>query len=425
MAVKNGYNPQPGQKTPQKYPFTGANYQQYGEQPGYVYYPWKDEYYVDPKAAKEYGQANGTIAPDPEKPSLGNTVLPIAAAAGALAVGQGLGKDPTGFVKGIGEGLGLVGGKDGGLLGIGAEGAGTTAATTASQGANAALAGAGPGGLMSVGAEPTLFAPEFGLGATGELTGAPAAAAAGAEGGGLFSLGGIGAGGNAILPAVGALGAVDLIANKRGGARGVIQGAGSGAMIGSYFNPLTGGLPTGTLIGAGVGGLIGLGVGLLGDGDKWKTEQKRLNKLRSQGYDIPQGMPADNLRKGRSKEELIKEAEATGDESTINFARTRDENYLTAPQLAGYSSVIERAGKGTGPDAWNQTAQEAVDAHKALGGGVLREHHGTVDIDWKKVDQWKASKGAAQVPTGQTTRPATLPAGSVPKPNGLLSVGAR
>lgn len=73
---------------------------------------------------------------------------------------------------------------------------------------------------------------------------------------GLFSLGGIGGAGNAILPAAGLVGAYDVLAHNRGPARGGLEGAASGAAIGSWFGP------QGALIGAGIGGLGGLVKGL-------------------------------------------------------------------------------------------------------------------------------------------------------------------
>ena len=71
---------------------------------------------------------------------------------------------------------------------------------------------------------------------------------------GMFSLSNIGASGNAILPAAGALGLYNLYSSNLGATNrpaGVAQGAASGAAMGSYFGPW------GTAIGAGLGGIYG------------------------------------------------------------------------------------------------------------------------------------------------------------------------
>lgn len=82
-----------------------------------------------------------------------------------------------------------------------------------------------------------------------------------------WSLSGIGSTGNYLLPAAGAVGALDLISNDRRGARGIVQGGLSGAAIGSNW-----GLP-----GAIAGGAIGAGVGIAKtlEGGKSKDQQGR------------------------------------------------------------------------------------------------------------------------------------------------------
>lgn len=75
-----------------RYPFTGPNYAQYGEVPGYIYYPWNDQYYIDPQQVQAYNESVGLAEPAPEEPSLFDTLLPVAGTAGALAVGKGLGQ---------------------------------------------------------------------------------------------------------------------------------------------------------------------------------------------------------------------------------------------------------------------------------------------------------------------------------------------
>lgn len=90
-----------------------------------------------------------------------------------------------------------------------------------------------------------------------------------------FSLGNIGAAGNYILPAAGALGAYDLFANGRTGARGIGQGAASGAMLGSYV-----GMPW---LGAGIGAVAGLAGGMLNHKSTKEYEKERWGDLEKKG----------------------------------------------------------------------------------------------------------------------------------------------
>lgn len=188
-------------------------------------------------------------------------------------------------------------------------------------------------------------------------------------------------------------------------------------------NPLGAGLGG---LGAGLGlNMMGIGLGPVGwgamlaapaaaafingmtDKNMFQTEQKRLQKLKEDGYNVGDIL---TLQQGRSKEQLIKEAEATGDQATIDFANTRNESFLTAPQIQGYSTIYERVGKnGTAADRL-AAAQNAVDA-QAAGFNVLREHDGTVDVDWAQVDEWKKSKEVAPAQQGNgISQPVAAPA---------------
>lgn len=119
-----------------------------------------------------------------------------------------------------------------------------------------------------------------------------------------------------------------------------------------------------------IGGLMGA----VGNQDRWQTEQNRLNALREQGY---QGVPELNLSGGRSKQQLIDEAKATG--GNVQFAETRNEGTLTPQDIAGYASIIEKAGPQSTLDQRLKLAADALNA------GAVREHHGTVDVDWSKL----------------------------------------
>jgi hypothetical protein len=90
-----------------------------------------------------------------------------------------------------------------------------------------------------------------------------------------FSLSGIGAAGNYILPAAGAYGAYDLFNRENGAGRGALQGAASGAAIGSYF-----GMP---LVGAGIGGAIGLAESFFDNPSTKELEKERWGNLADAG----------------------------------------------------------------------------------------------------------------------------------------------
>ena len=134
-----------------KYPFVGKNYQANGELAGYIYNPFTDKYRVDPKAAQDAG-----VIPKPEEPpkppGLGDTLLPIAAGAGALAGGKiiaekGLGALPSlgGLLSGSGAAVPAAG------IGPVASGAGYASALGGAAPAAAATEGAAAttGGLLS------------------------------------------------------------------------------------------------------------------------------------------------------------------------------------------------------------------------------------------------------------------------------------
>lgn len=82
----------PGAQNATKYPFTGSNYAQWGEQPGYIYYPWTDSYYVDPSAQQQYAEDQGYAKPKPKEPaSTGETIAIGAGAVGAGALAAEMG----------------------------------------------------------------------------------------------------------------------------------------------------------------------------------------------------------------------------------------------------------------------------------------------------------------------------------------------
>lgn len=179
---------------------------------------------------------------------------------------------------------------------------------------------------------------------------------------------------------------------------GALSGAGMGLGLGAAaplagfaaLSPwgLAGMAALGALGGGGIAGIAGMG-----DKNMFQTEQKRLRELKDAGYNVD---PILELQKGRSKQELIAAAEASGDPDTIKFANSRNENDLTAAQIQGYANIYERAGKeGTAADRM-RISQEVIDAQKA-GANVLREHHGTIDVNWDAFDAWKKSQAPVTV----------------------------
>lgn len=224
------YNPAPGPQQPQRYPTRpGPNYQQFGEQQGYLYDSYTDQYYRDPRAVKEHYQNQGLIPPDPKQPGLAEQLLPIVGVGGALVAGQQLGKEIPGLLGDIGGGIGDSIGSIGNL------GSAPTSGLEATAG-NFSF-------TDPTGAADSYLGSAFGGG--------------GEQAAGMFDLGGIGSAGNIIAPAAGAYGAYDLLTNEYGAGRGALQGAASGAAIGSYFGP------PGMLVGGAIGGAIGLGKSFL------------------------------------------------------------------------------------------------------------------------------------------------------------------
>lgn len=106
VAKQKGYFPPPGAQQPQKYPRVGPNYLQYGEQPGWTYSPRDDKYYRDQQSREElqrYEEETGLRTKPPKQPGLGETVLPIVAATGAVEVGRQIGSRLPDTLESIGK----------------------------------------------------------------------------------------------------------------------------------------------------------------------------------------------------------------------------------------------------------------------------------------------------------------------------------
>lgn len=173
--------------------------------------------------------------------------------------------------------------------------------------------------------------------------------AAGVEAPGAFSLNGIGSSGNAILPAAGLAGAYNLWGQNKqdvGTGKGYLQGAASGAAMGSYFGPW------GAVAGAGIG-LIG---NAFGGESRTKLEEDARKKLADQGVVIPNSE--------------IKEWE-----NNAKFAQSRNEADLIGKDIIHAAQLY-----GIGGYSKLDAAKQEAIANKALELKLVREHHGTIQI---------------------------------------------
>lgn len=317
---------------PEKYPqgSVGSYYQHYGEQPGYVYLPWKDRYVPDPKAQKDYLEESGLSEKPKSGPGTG-TQLGIAAG-GAVATGAGayIGKGaldgslfsstPSTSTPSTNANVGLLSGAQTAPTGAPISGAG---ASTPSPGysydfskadlSQSANAGQTSGGLgqPTQGGTPVSGGVSYGQAAGGGLqvlqgvnqyqqgnyTGGTINTAAGA--GNIAASGAVGTGAQA--GATSALGGylvpgLNLAAGVYGGyqtakytgsapaggkrntmstASGAAAGAATGAAVGSVVPVL------GTAVGAVVGGIVGAAAGAAGS---WLGSSKdQYQMLRDSG----------------------------------------------------------------------------------------------------------------------------------------------
>lgn len=201
---------------------------------------------------------------------------------------------------------------------------------------------------------------------------------------GMFDMSGIGSAGNAILPAAGVAGLYDVFKNKRTGARGIGQGALSGAAAGSYFGPW------GTAIGAVLGGVGGamqhettrdkqkkVTKDLLSKSDD-PTYQAYVRGMREQFNSAPTGKAFHGGDYGSFDEYKaagLDAADLTGVERNLRYG----------PEYAALSFDQKKA-----------FTQKNIDA-----GNYKSEKGGVQFVDQKKADEiWQAMKQAGfAVPT--------------------------
>lgn len=219
-----------------------------------------------------------------------------------------------------------------------------------------------------------------------------------------------------------------LNANRIGGVRGRQAGgfgglqAGLGA--GLAINAL--GLALGpvgwaALLGGGLlaGGLAG---SRLGDKDKWKTEGKRIGDLLDKGIVIPEQLQGARwIGQGRKTKDLVNPylpQDFVGETpqygwTNNKFANSRDVKDLTAKDIWGYSAFFDKFGND-----WmgklNPAQREAI-ANKALQRGAVREHHGTIDINWSpELEADITGIRGNQIPRANNNQPTVRPPAPLP-----------
>ena len=156
--------------------------------------------------------------------------------------------------------------------------------------------------------------------------------------------------------------------------------------------------------------------------DKWKTEGNRLKGLIDRGINIPEEMRAAMYQqKGRKKSELINPylpQDFVGETpqygwTNNKFANSRDEKDLTAKDIWGYSAFFDKFGND-----WmgklNPAQREAI-ANKALQRGAVREHHGTIDINWSpELEADITGIRGNQIPRANNNQPTVRPPAPLP-----------
>lgn len=350
------------------YPFVGENYRQYGDVAGYVYNPYDDEYYLNANDYQSYLQQTGQA---PKKPTLAQQVLPIAAGAGAMALGSGLVSNPSGTIQGIANIPGMIADKvSSGYNALTSLGSGAGASA-----APAAAAAAAPAAQTSIaGALPIDQAANDAFNA-----GANAAQPGFMQGWGGTALGAAGLG----LGAYNALQGIKKGNELQAGLGGLGAAAGFNALAGSSLGA---GLGLTALGPVGWAAMAALPVaasflGGLGDKDQFKTEGDRLSKLREQGVFVPQGMEAERLTKGRSKEELIALERSRGEAGNVKFAESRNEADLRPVDIVGYAAFAEQD-----PTWFQKPLEERLAiADQYLKAGAVREAKGSIYLDPSKL----------------------------------------
>lgn len=444
-----------------KYEFVGPNYMQHGEVSGYVYYPWNDQYYTDPKSVEKYNEATGQA---PKKTSAMDAIIPVAGTALAVEAGKGIGQGlfSNGGATTTAGATNSGGGWLSGMFGGGSQGATTAGPSVASA---PSVYTTGVGGAVPA---PTVGPlPQW----TSTATNAGSTATAGASGGGgMFGSGvgsktGIGGSGIGAQGGIGGWGAVGLNAyrgvkdwkdsknfDQRGRANNVMADAGR-AVAGYY----TGGLSE--LAALGLDAIFGKGSTnkVLGKamrysglgavmpkimGDKTKhTEYRNIaeqikqgNISEAEGQVLMQN--ADKFGKGgrnkinvenhynqslaNAKQQGMNEAdalsEATRQKQYAELVKSgKDDdaiNLLQGKDIIGYGNVAEALAKATGKKGTELSLDQRIKGAQAI-----------LDYDKENQNALYSSKGSYNVGMNDDlkNRINNAIAGNATPPKGMLA----
>ena len=125
-----------------------------------------------------------------------------------------------------------------------------------------------------------------------------------------------------------------------------------------------------------------------GDGDKYKTESKNLQRLKGKGINIPQSLIDSMPSHGRGKDELVRKdlpddfigTDANGDWVNNKFAQSRDVKDLRATDIVNYSAFAEEY-----PDWFDRPLDERLQiADEYLKTKAVKEGHGTITLDHER-----------------------------------------
>jgi hypothetical protein len=174
-----------------------------------------------------------------------------------------------------------------------------------------------------------------------------------------------------------------------------------------------------------------MGASKLWTSDKWKTEGKRLKGLQDKGVVIPEFLQgAMTQSRGRKTKDLINPylpqdfVGATPQYGWVNnkFATSRDSKDLTARDIWGYSAFFDKYGNDW-LGKFSEKQREDI-ANRALQRGAVKEHHGTIDINWTpELDtEIGTITGGNKIPKAQPGKP--QPTQPQPQPQAPAPVAA-
>jgi hypothetical protein len=165
---------------------------------------------------------------------------------------------------------------------------------------------------------------------------------------------------------------------------------------------------------------------------EWKQEKNKLNKLSEGGTFIPPGLIESMPTKGRKLEDLIVKdlpADFVGRDPQGNwvnnkFATTRNVKDLQGTDIVNYSAFAEND-----PQWFTKPLDERIAiADQALAAGAVKEHHGTIDVNFSKFTPGQAPApqpgqppAPAPTPPPAIGKPLIIPAPGQTQPGGLIS----